>query len=262
MSVIQRLRDAGVECYTREQWGSPQEADGSYERRKATHPMPTGPALFHFLHITVTDDTDLPADGFEAARKIETYGYSTPPMVSYHDLVTNEARYFEGQNYGVKGTHTINDKKISGFAYDLNLYGYATALMQNVGDEVTAEQVDLVAMVAAARELEGLVVRGAPIYPHRMFSAKSCPGDLAVARLSEMLALKNTYVRNGLPQEEDMKPEDWDRIRQIVREESDAANEALLMEAITVTTPSGATRNLTLKQLLRELWQRVARSTD
>jgi hypothetical protein len=200
-AVIDQLLAAGVECYNRTQWGSPRERDGSYARRRATHPMPPGPASYHFLHITVTDDTDLPADGKEAAQKVETFGFSTPPMVSYQDLVTNEGRYFQGQDYGTKGTHTVNDKRVPGFPFDLNLHGYAVAIMQNVGDRVTDVQVDVIAMIFAARELAGLVKRGAPIYPHRKFANKLCPGDRAVARLDEIEALRTKYVREGLPTE-------------------------------------------------------------
>lgn len=199
MSVISQLRASGVECYTRAGWGSPQERAGKYAARRRTHPMPKSPALYHFLHITVTPDTDTIPEGAAGARKVETYGLSTPPMVSYQDLVTNEGRYYQGQDYGTKGTHTINDKNVSGFPHDLNLYGYALAIMQNVGDEVTDIQVDVIAMVFAARELLGLVVKGAPIYPHRKFAAKSCPGDKAVFRLGEIERLRDQYVRDGLP---------------------------------------------------------------
>ena len=37
-SLIPALRSAGVECFTRSEWGSPREADGSYQRRRGTHP--------------------------------------------------------------------------------------------------------------------------------------------------------------------------------------------------------------------------------
>jgi hypothetical protein len=221
MSVISRLRAAGVECYTRTEWLSPRQADGSYADRRDTHPMPPGPARYHFLHITVTDDTDLPADGKEAARLVESFGWSTPPMVSYHDLVTNEGRYFQGQNYGVKGTHTVNDKGIITYPFDLNLFGYAAAIMQNVGDEVTDEQVRVLAMIYAARELEGLVARGAPILPHRMFAFKSCPGDRAVARMPEIRALKASFVRDGLPVppkvSQPRTPPSWPSVRRFLR---------------------------------------------
>jgi hypothetical protein len=202
-AVLGQLRNAGVECYSRKEWGSPREADGSYARRRSTHPMPPGPASYHFLHITVTGDTDLPDEGKAAARQVESFGLSTPPMVSYQDLVTNEGRYFQGQNYGTKGTHTVNDKNVPGFPHDLNLHGYATAIMQNVGDAVTDRQVDVIAMVFAAREIAGLVQRGAPIHPHRTFANKACPGDKAVARLPEIRALRDKYVREGLPSKEE-----------------------------------------------------------
>ena len=215
LAVINLLRTAGVECFTRAEWGSPQERAGAYARRRDTHPMPPVPAAYHFLHITVTADTDTVAEGAVGARQVETYGYSSPPQVSYQDLITNEGRYFQGQDYGTKGTHTVNDKAVPGYPRDLNLYGCACALMQNVGDEVTDEQVRLVAMVFAA-ELAGWVRRGAPVLPHRMFAAKSCPGDRAMARIDEIRRLKDTYVREGLPnlQEDDMAQydEQLDRI--------------------------------------------------
>lgn len=216
LAVIKQLRAAGVDCYTRAEWGSPQERAGAYTRRRATHPMPPVPAAYHFLHITVTADTDTVAEGAAGARQIETYGYSTPPQVSYQDLITNEGRYFQGQDYGTKGTHTVNDKAVPGYPRDLNMAGYALALLQNVGDEVTDEQVRLAAMVFAARELAGWVRRGAPVLPHRMFAAKSCPGDRAIARIDDIRRLKDTYVREGLPnlQEDDMAQyaEQLDRI--------------------------------------------------
>lgn len=207
-SIIPQLRAAGVECFTRDEWGSWQESQGRYAARRSTHPMPGGPAHYHFLHITVTADTDTVAEGAAGARQVETYGLSTPPMVSYQDLVTNEGRYFQGQDYGTKGTHTVNDKAISGYPNDLNLYGYAAAIMQNVGDAVTDAQVVTLAKVYAARELAGLVRRGAPILPHRMFAWKSCPGDRAVARIDEIERLRDQYVRDGrLPGTE---PKEWD----------------------------------------------------
>lgn len=194
-AVIKMLRAAGVECYNRDEWGTARESE--YVKRRGSHPMPDGPADYHFLHITVTGDTDSVKEGKDGAKQIESYGLSTPKMVSYHGLTTNEAKYFQGQDYGTKGTHTINDKNVSGFPNDLNLRGYAIALMQNVGDEVTDLQVKLIAMIMAAEELTGWVKKGAAIYPHRKFANKSCPGDKAVARLEEIFHLKTDYVKEG-----------------------------------------------------------------
>ncbi len=197
LAVIRLLERADVDCYTRSEWGTVRPNE--YVKRRQSHPMPAGPANFHALHVTVTSDTDTVQEGFAGARQIESYGLSSPPMVSYQDLVTNEMKYFQGQDYGTKGTHTINDYDVPGFDYDLNLRCYATALMQNVGDEVSDEQVKLIAMILAAREKVGFVKVGAPVFPHRKFANKACPGDKAVERLDDIDDLKRDYYANGLP---------------------------------------------------------------
>lgn len=207
MTVISRLREAGFEVYTREDWGANLRAYA--ERAASSYYRVNEPAPYHYLHITVTPDTDTRLEGFAGARRVESYGLSTPPQVSYQMLVSNEAKIFEGQNYGVKGTHTVNDKKVPGFPEDLNRYGYAVAIMQNVQDEVTDEQVVAIAACFAAAELEGHVKRGAPIFPHRKFDWKECPGDKAVARLPEIQRLKDAMVKAGsINKEDDVSAED------------------------------------------------------
>ena len=198
-AVIKMLRAAGVECWSRLDWGTRYEHE--YVERMDTHPMPPAPAPYHFFHITVTEDTDSVKQGKAGARQIEGYGLSTPPMVSYQDMITNEGKYFQGQNYGTKGTHTVNDRDVPGYPEDLNLMGYALAIMQDVEDEVTDEQVELAAMVFAARELSGWVRKFAPILPHRKFAYKSCPGDKAVARLPEIQRRKDELVKMGVIKE-------------------------------------------------------------
>jgi len=195
LAVIKQLREVGVKAYTREEWGSVRPE--AYIVRRGTHPMPAGRAKYHFLHITVTADTDTVQEGWRGAKQIESYGLSTPKMVSYQDMITNEGLYFQGQDYGTKGTHTINDRNVANFANDLNLQGYALAILQNVEDEVTDVQVLLAARVFAARELAGFVNKFAPIYPHRKFAYKACPGDKAVARLAEIQELKDNMVQRG-----------------------------------------------------------------
>ena len=199
MSMVTDLRAAGLDVSTRSQWGSPQQKAGAYAARRKTHPMATPKARYGFLHLSVTPDTDTLLEGAAGARQIETYGYSSPPMVSYHWLVTNEARVFQGQNMGVKGTHTINDKDVAGFPHDLNAYGHAVALMQNVGDDVTDAQVRAVALTFAAMKLNGWMERDAPILPHRLFAAKACPGDKAMARLDDIRRATAGFVKTGLP---------------------------------------------------------------
>lgn len=207
-AVILQLREAGFEVYTREQWGSA-NLRAYAERAASSYYRVAEPAPYHYLHITVTPDTDTLQQGFAGARQVESYGLSSPRMVSYQMLVTNEAKIFEGQNYGVKGTHTVNDKGVPGYPEDLNRFGYAVAIMQNVQDEVTDEQVVAIAACFAAAELAGHVKRGAPIFPHRKFDWKECPGDKAVARLPEIQRLKDAMVKAGsINKEDDVSAED------------------------------------------------------
>lgn len=77
-----------------------------------------------------------------------------------------------------------------------------------------------------------------------------------IAGTKAQVAMAADRIRNG--DEDEMKAEDWARLREIVREEVDASNDDLLATTMTVTT-SGGTRRLSLKQLLREVWQRVAK---
>ncbi len=245
MSVVSRLRAAGFKVYTREQWGTRYEHE--YAKRAANpYYRLDDPVDHHFLHITVTRDTDTIRQGFEGARQVEGYGYTTPPMVSYQMLTTNEGVAYEGQNYGVKGTHTVNDKNVPGFPDDLNRHGYAVALMQNVWDEVTDEQVNLIAACFAAAELEGHVRKGAAVHPHRTFAAKDCPGDKAVARLADIERLKNEYVLSGLgtPPEDDMPTPD-----------------ELLDQPINVHDPKGQleTRSVTLREVFTALVIQIER---
>lgn len=64
-------------------------------------------------------------------------------------------------------------------------------------------------------------------------------------------------------EEDDMKPEDWERLRRIVSEEvaqnNVAAADAVWAEKITVTQPNGDKVDKASRQLLRETWQKVSR---
>jgi len=247
-AVIDMLRDLGFECYDRSQWGSNQERAGAYARRAHTHPMPNGPAKYHFLHISVTTDTDTVKEGAAGAQQIERYGYSIPPMVSYQDLVTNEAKYFQGQDYGTKGTHTMNDKNLAGFSENLNYDGYACALMQNVQDAVTDDQVVLVAWIFAVREYVGFVKVGAPVYPHRKFAYKSCPGDRAMDRLPDIEKLKNKLVQELLSGKKKKKMTEEEA--QMLKDLHD-----LFFTAEDVVEANGTKKKRSLSQLILETWK-------
>ena len=73
----------------------------SYQRRRGTHPS-------RRARRSSTSSTHRDRGhrhtrgGCPRGGAVEVFGLSTPPMVSYQDLVTNEGRYYEGQSYGAR----------------------------------------------------------------------------------------------------------------------------------------------------------------
>jgi hypothetical protein len=59
----------------------------------------------------------------------------------------------------------------------------------------------------------------------------------------------------GMDEEDEMKPEDWDKLRDIVAQEVGK----VWTEAVTVTKPNGQKEEKSAEQVLRETWQRVAK---
>jgi hypothetical protein len=68
-----------------------------------------------------------------------------------------------------------------------------------------------------------------------------------------------------LGNEDEMTPDDWDKLRGIVRDEVErnnkGATDAVWDEAQTVTKPNGDDEQKSTRQILRETWQRVANLT-
>jgi hypothetical protein len=66
-----------------------------------------------------------------------------------------------------------------------------------------------------------------------------------------------------LGNEDEMTPEDWDKLRNIVRDEVErnnkGATDAVWDESLTVTKPNGEDDQKSTRQVLRETWQRVAK---
>lgn len=175
--VISRLREAGFAVKTHEEWGSLQRS--VYAARLRDKPVNI-PVRYGFLHITVTN-----VHGDEGARLVEAIGMERfGSGVSYNWLVDHtDHTTYQGQFLEAKGTHTINDKNVPGFPYNLNYEGHAVAIMGDVKDPVCDRCVEVIAAIFAAEQLQNCMQRGAHVYPHRTFAAKSCPGDNAVAQL-------------------------------------------------------------------------------
>jgi hypothetical protein len=215
-----RLADVGLVHRLRWQWG----ASRSYTDDRAVE----HPATRLFLHITVTNPDNYRTHDAHA-RAIEAIGIQRFPNtgISYNELIMPGGLLYEAQPLTRRGAHTYNDfaratcstsgcpgrgtsvRGPSAHPWNLNYNARAIVLARNVDDPVTDADVRAAARWGAAVKLANFVTRDARWHGHRCVSAKSCPGDRGWARLDDIADLTATYVRNGLPgEEDDMTPEE------------------------------------------------------
>ena len=190
--TIQRLRHGGYKIRTKEQWGSKHLP--LYAWRLRSKPVDF-PVKYGFVHITVTN-----THGDEGMRQIEEIGYERfGTGCSYNWVVDHETDHtiYIGQPLAAKGAHTVNEKGVGHFPYNLNYFGHAVAFMGNVDDPVCDECVDTIAAIFAAEKLEDNMVIGDNIFPHRKFAAKSCPGDKLYARMRDISDAVKRKVDQG-----------------------------------------------------------------
>lgn len=191
--TINRLRSGGYKIRTKEQWGSKHLP--LYGERLRSKPVDF-PVAYGFVHITVTH-----SHGDQGMRDIEQIGVDRfGTGVSYNWVVDHKTDHtiYIGQPLAAKGAHTVNNKNVAGFPYNLNYFGHAVAYMGDVTDPVCDDCVDTIAAIFAAEQIEGPMRSGAGIYPHRKFAAKSCPGDKLNARMDDIVKLVGLKVKHGL----------------------------------------------------------------
>ena len=179
--TIQRLRAAGYKIRTRGEWGSKELPN--YAWRLRTKPVDF-PVSYGFVHISVTKE-----HGDAGMRLIERIGQDRfGTGCSYNWVVDHKTDHtiYLGQPLAAKGAHTVNEKGLGHFPYNLNYHGHAVAFMGMVEDEVCDECIDTIAAIFAAEKLEDVMRIGDNIFPHRKFAAKSCPGDKLYARMRDI----------------------------------------------------------------------------
>lgn len=202
-----RRAAVGLVMRTRQQWGSVFD----YTTARAVEE----PATRLFWHITITNP-DSYSNNDVHARAVERIGISRFPAtgLSYNGLILPGGLLYEGQPFGRRGAHTVNDfqrstcsttgcpgrgSSLSAPSFNLNVNSRALALARNTDDPVTDADVKAAAMWGAGYKLAGLVHPAARWHGHRCVSAKSCPGDKAWTRIDDVADLTATYLRNGLP---------------------------------------------------------------
>lgn len=194
-AVVNRLHIMGCKVLDRSQWGTKYEA--LYQKRRVTKKFigDRGKAKYAFSHISVTRD-DGPSDADFAAdmRELERIGYERfLSGISYNWAVDLEnGTIGEGMPLDAKGTHTVNNKHVGGYEYDLNAYGHAIVGIGMPGAKPTNAFVASVAAIIAAERDLGLMVEDSDLLPHSMFAAKDCP---------------TTAIRNRIPEIEMLVPQ-------------------------------------------------------
>jgi len=191
-NVIGFLRDLKREVLTRADWETKHES--LYQQRRIDKPTQL-PALYAFSHISVTVDNGRTRDDFISDMlELERIGYERfGSGISYNWAVDMQTGMIgQGQPLDAKGTHTVNDKGVAGFPYNLNLYGHAIVGIGMPGDGVSLEFIRSVAAILRAEQDAGVMNRDINIHPHSMFANKDCPTEAIRIRLPYIRDLAKT----------------------------------------------------------------------
>lgn len=188
--VIRRAQSQyGVHIIGRGEWGSREET--VYKWRRKYKPVKRLKADTLVQHITVTKPSgDLKAD----ARTVERIGMERfGSGVSYNFLVDMETGHIAvGQSLDAKGTHTVNNKNVSGFSYDQNAVARAIAVVGMPNTPLSPRAHEAIAGLIAAMIDEGALTPGFDYVPHSFFAYKDCPSD---STRSQMKAIRSRAVQ-------------------------------------------------------------------
>lgn len=197
MNVVARLQEAGFEVLTRKEWGTQHEA--LYQSRRKSRPCQL-PVEHFFAHVTVTPDSgEFTGDFKKDVRLVESIGFQRfGTGISYTWIVDQRSGLIaQGHPLDAKGAHTLNDKNISGFPFDLNAEGHAIAWIAVPGDRPSQACRDSYSAIIAAEKEEGAAQREAKIYPHSKFAAKDCPLESLRRHLPDILRNSTTILKGS-----------------------------------------------------------------
>jgi hypothetical protein len=138
-------------------------------------------------HITVTAATE---DFAHDCRVVEQIGMQRfGSGVSYNFLVhIRSGEVAVGQPLDSKGTHTVNDKGVSGYSHDQNLAARAIAVVGMPGDKLSRKAKRSIVHLLAAMVEEGAVTPGFDYKPHSFFAWKDCPCDSTRSQMPKIRA--------------------------------------------------------------------------
>ena len=180
--IVRMCRREGVPIVTRRQWKSGHRALYQWRRLHKPHALLGRglPADTLVQHITVTiDDGTLRGDFFNDMLEVERIGYERfKSGFSYNfgwDMKTGMIGL--GMPITAKGTHTVNDKGVSGYSYDQNYVALAIGAIGMPGDIPTQEALDILAKFISILIRCGALTMEHDYDPHSKFAYKDCPTD-------------------------------------------------------------------------------------
>lgn len=218
---------------TRAEWGAKYES--IYQKRRKDMPVSL-PARYFLQHISVTFDTGtLVGDFYEDMQTLERIGYQRfGSGISYNWGVDAKTGMIgEGMPLDAKGTHTINEKNIPGYPFNLNYYGHAIAIIGMPGVVPSAECIKSVGAIIRAEWDTGVATRNCPYLPHNFFANKECPTQNIVNIMDDAYRI----AQNWSPwMELSEKDKEWfrDTMRTIVKE---AATTSAIAKAVKAEIP-------------------------
>lgn len=197
---VQAAQEQGLPVYTRNigrrGWGSRHPLVYAWRRKFRKHaPLPSDTLV---QHITVTRDQGTSDRNFkEEMRTVEDIGWDRfKSGVSYNlciDMVTGQIGL--GQAFDAKGTHTVNDKNLTGFSFDQNLVAHAISFIGMPGDKLSTKAVRNTARCIAIMMKLRILTTHFDYVGHREFAYKDCPTDAVVERMPEILDLAHQYYK-------------------------------------------------------------------
>lgn len=256
--IIRELRRAGFTVLSRKQWGSRHRP--LYQWRRIHRHFP-GRAKEFFAHVTVTNRTkNFAAD----VRLVEQIGWDRfRTGISYNyavDQVTGAIAI--GMPHDAAGAHTLNDKDVAGFPFNLNYYGHGIAWIGNVGDRPSQRCQDAFSAIIAAEKKHGAARGGAGILPHSKFAFKECPLTVMTNALPSILRRSKTILEG-----------DWfdmatkAELREVVDNALAAEREKLVQQVKhellheSDVFPNDKSKRVTMNDVLARTWNRLSSKT-
>lgn len=202
--AIRVMRRRGAKVLSHKQWGSKQMALYAERRRRTARGDWPGFKLYMVdtvvLHITVTFDSGtLVGDFKEDMQTIERIGVERfQSGISYNMVVDMETGMAGvGQPIDSKGTHTVNDKGVSGFSHDQNLVARAIACMGMPGKPLSDAALETIVDIMMGWWEVGAITDDPDILPHSYFAAKDCPTDAVRNKIPEIQRRFRARVRRA-----------------------------------------------------------------